>query len=237
MKKIMIAPSILSCDFSILKDELKKIEDSGADMVHIDVMDGNFVPNITIGPLIVEAIKKNTRLPLDTHLMIANPQKFVPAFIEAGSDIVTIHAEAFAKKTSPSSLTKGMSFSVNEIDEYRLQEALSLIKDKGKKAGVSLNPDSSFCIKGILKDIDMILLMSVHPGFGGQKFIEKVIPKIKEARSLYEGDIQVDGGINDKNVSSAVEAGANIIVAGSYFFSAKDPKEAVNKLRIKTESS
>lgn len=235
-KNILVAPSILSADFTALKDEIKKVEAAGADMVHIDVMDGSFVPNITIGPLIVAAIDRCTDLPLDVHLMIDEPHRFIKDFADAGGDIITIHAEAYGKSAGQASakpFKKGMSKTVEEIDEKRITEVLKQIKSLGKKAGISLNPDSPFCIGGALGEIDMILIMSVHPGFGGQGFIDKALPKIKEARTAYQGDIEVDGGINDKNVKSVIDAGANVIVAGSYFFSAKDPKEAVRKLRIK----
>jgi len=233
-KKILIAPSILSCDFSRLEQEVKRIESSGADMIHIDVMDGCFVPNVTIGPVVVSAIKKVTKLPLDVHLMIEAPHNLVKAFADAGSDIITIHAESYPLKpcSSKTPITqKGVSKTVDEIDEVKVKEVLAQIKSYGKKTGVSLNPNSPFCIKGILKEIDMILIMSVHPGFGGQEFIKDALPKIRQARKLYSGDIEVDGGINDKNAASVIAAGANIIVAGSYFFKSKDPKEAVKKLR------
>jgi len=235
-RKIMVAPSILSCDFSRLEQEVKKVELSGGDLIHIDVMDGCFVPNVTIGPVVVGAIKKVTKLPLDVHLMIEEPHNLIKAFADAGSDIITIHAEAYPLKTSCSSnktpiTQKGTSKTVDKIDEAKIKEVLAQIKSYGKKAGISLNPDSPFCIKGILKELDMILIMSVHPGFGGQEFIKEVLPKIKEARRLYSGDIEVDGGINDKNVKSVVASGANVLVAGSYFFRSKDPKKAVEKLR------
>ena len=229
---ILVAPSILSADFAKLEEEIKRIERSGADMIHIDVMDGHFVPNITIGPPVVRKIKQYSSLPLDVHLMIEKPHKFIKEFAEAGSDIITIHAEAYSVTNDKQEATKkGTSKTTDKIDEARVKEVLGQIRAFGKKRGLSLNPDSSFCLQGILDDVDMILIMSVHPGFGGQKFIDKVIPKIKEARSLYKGDIEVDGGINDKNVRSVIDAGANIIVAGNYFFSSKDPKEAVKKLR------
>ncbi len=242
-RRILVAPSILSADFSKLGDEIKKVEASGADMMHIDVMDGRFVPNITIGPLIVAAVKRCTRLPLDVHLMIEEPHRSIRAFANAGSDIITIHAEAYScgsritpvrrslgEGGNPES-RKGTSVSTDKIDEPRVKKVLAQIKGLGKKAGLSLNPDSRFCIQGVLGELDMILIMSVHPGFGGQGFIKASLPKIKEARKSYAGDIEVDGGINDKNVGAVIDAGANIIVAGSYFFSASDPKAAVKKLR------
>ncbi|HAZ11113.1 MAG: hypothetical protein A2047_04370 [Omnitrophica bacterium GWA2_41_15] len=232
-KKILIAPSLLSADFSILKDEIKRVEDSGADIIHLDVMDGNFVPNITIGPLIVEAVRRCTDMVLDAHLMIEEPHKFIKDFVKAGSDIITIHAEAYGleQRAKIKELKKGMSRTADKIDEGRVKEALRKIRSFGKRAGISLNPDSPLCIEGILKDVDMVLFMSVHPGFGGQSFIENVLPKIKTLRKIYSGDIEVDGGINDKNARSIIDAGANILVAGSYFFGAKDKKEAVEKLR------
>jgi ribulose-phosphate 3-epimerase len=234
--KILVAPSLLSADFSILRDEIKKIEDSGADMIHLDVMDGHFVPNITIGPLIVEASRRCTGMILDVHLMIEEPHRFIKDFAEAGSDIITIHAEAYVgaglKPAPTQGLKKGMSKTADKIDEKRIKEVLCEIKSFGKKAGISLNPDSPLCIESVLKDADMVLFMSVHPGFGGQSFIEKVLPKIKALRKIYSKDIEVDGGINDKTARLVIEAGANVLVAGSYFFGAKDKKEAVKKLRI-----
>lgn len=235
-RNILVAPSILSSDFSRLAEEVKKIEDSGADFIHVDVMDGHFVPNITIGPTVVKYIKKVSSIPLDVHLMIEKPHSFVKQFVEAGSDIITVHAEAYpftVGSGQSAAGSKGTSISVDKINEEKVKEVLCLIKSFGKKAGLSLNPGSPFCIKGVLTEVDMVLIMSVHPGFGGQSFIDKVIPKIKEARSVFAGDIEVDGGINDKNVGLVIEAGANVIVAGSYFFGEKDFKEAVRKLRKK----
>jgi len=235
-KKIRVAPSLLSADFSALKDEIKKVEDSGADMIHIDVMDGHFVPNITIGPLIVKAVRRCTKMVLDVHLMIEDPHKFIKDFAEAGSDIITIHAEAYSKsedsRVKGEGLKKGASRTTEKIDETRVKEILAQIKSLGKASGISLNPDSPLCIEGVLKNSDMVLFMSVHPGFGGQSFIETVLPKVKALRKIYSEDIEVDGGINDKNAGLVIEAGANILVAGSYFFNAKDKKEAVKKLRL-----
>lgn len=241
-RDILIAPSILSADFSVLRDEIRKAEDAGADMIHVDVMDGCFVPNITIGPLIVKSARACTDLPLDVHLMIEEPHKFIKDFAEAGSDIITVHAEAYGVETRDpipqgygagkrQETRRGASKTTSRINESRVKKVLAEIRSLGKKSGISLNPDSPFCIQGILDNVDMILIMSVHPGFGGQDFIPGVLPKIKEARRAFSGDIEVDGGVNDKNVGPIVAAGANIIVAGSYFFNAKDQREAIKKLK------
>lgn len=206
----MIAPSILAADFSRLKEEIKKAEKAGADMIHVDVMDGHFVPNITIGPLVVRDIRKVTKLPLDVHLMIEEPSKYIDEFRKAGSDIITIHAES----------------------EKNMEALLSRIKSLGIKAGVSLIPKSSInLIRKYLKRIDMVLIMTVEPGFGGQTFIRGTLSKIKKLRKIYDGDIQVDGGINKNTAKEVISRGANILVAGTYAFRAKDMKQAINDLR------
>jgi len=209
MKQIKIAPSILSANFAELGDEIKKVEDAGADMIHIDVMDGHFVPNITIGVPVVASIKKITKLPLDVHLMIENPERYIEAFAKAGADIITFHIEA-------------------TIHAHRLVQQ---IKALGLKVGISLNPATPISlIENIKDDVDMILVMSVNPGFGGQKFIEGVLPKIN-ALSGGKAEIQVDGGIGTNNIEEVVSAGANIIVAGSSIFGAQSSAEAVRELR------
>lgn len=210
MKKIIIAPSLLSADFTRLKDEIKRIEIAGADILHIDIMDGHFVPNITIGPAIVKTIEEITKLPLDVHLMIEKPQDYIKLFAAAGADILTVHIESCPG----------------------IEEILSKIKSLGIKAAVSIKPKTEVCsIERILNKVDMVLIMTVEPGFGGQTFIKEVVPKIRQLRRIYKGDIEVDGGINDKNAKLVVRAGANILVAGTYIFGAKDTKEAINKLR------
>lgn len=212
---IKVAPSILSADFSILGEEIKKIENSKADMVHIDVMDGHFVPNITIGPLVVSSIRPLTKLPLDVHLMINNPDRYLEAFKNAGADIITVHAEAV----------------------HHLDRVVSQIREMGLRAGVSLNPSTpETVIEYVLDKIDMILIMTVNPGFGGQSFIEGMTQKISLLkRTISERnlniDIEVDGGINEDTVSKVTDAGANILVAGSAFFSSKDPKAFVRLLK------
>ncbi len=212
---IKIAPSILSADFSKLGEEIKKIEVSNSDMVHIDVMDGHFVPNITIGPLVVSAIRPITKLPLDVHLMIENPEKYITAFREAGADIITVHAEAVT----------------------HLDRVISQIHESGAKAGVALNPAThESALEYVLDKIDMVLVMTVNPGFGGQKFIEGMTKKISNIRRAIQErnlnvDIQVDGGINEKTVSKVYNAGANIMVTGSAFFHNPDPVGFVRTLK------
>lgn len=210
--KIKVAPSILSADFSCLERELRKIELAGADMLHIDVMDGHFVPNITIGPPVIKCIRKITRLPLDVHLMIENPKRLINDFVDAGSDMLTMHIETIGKAEL---MTKSLE-----------------LRKKGIKVGVSLNPDTPLAkIKGLLDAVDFILVMSVNPGFGGQKFIPEVLPKIKELRAIFDGDISVDGGINAENAGEVIKAGANILACGSYIFKAVDKKSAIERIR------
>jgi ribulose-phosphate 3-epimerase len=215
MKKL--APSILSADFSRLGDEIKAVEEAGADYIHVDVMDGHFVPNITIGPLVVETIKNVTKLPLDVHLMISNPDKYIKDFIKAGSSILSVHAE-----TCP-----------------HLQRTINHIRELGIKPAVVLNPSTSLStLEYILEEVDMVLLMTVNPGFGGQKFISSMIPKIKKLRKLIDEkhlpvELEVDGGINLDNISKVVNAGADVIVAGSAVFKSKDCKETVRLMKKK----
>lgn len=210
--RIKVSPSILSADFSCLDREIKRIEAAGADLIHIDVMDGHFVPNITIGPVVVKYIKRHARIPLDVHLMIKEPEKFIGAFVDAGSDMITVHIET--------------------ISSSRLKaESLKLGK-KGVKLGVSLNPETSLeKIKKALGFVDFVLVMSVNPGFSGQSFIRQVLPKIRKLRAVFKGDISVDGGINEKTAKDAIAAGVNILAAGSYVFGAKDVKSAIERIR------
>ena len=202
MKKIQISPSILSADFSQLGNEIKRLEDGGADMIHVDVMDGHFVPNLTIGPPVIKALRNYTKLPFDVHLMITPVHKYIKNYAEAGADIITIHPEA----------------------TDNLKESINHIKELGKKVGVSLNPNTKIdIIKEFFSEINLILIMSVHPGFGGQKFIPEVLVKIKELKKIkdqqnFNFDIEVDGGINFDNSKLAIEAGANILVSGTTIF-------------------
>ncbi|WP_110929376.1 ribulose-phosphate 3-epimerase [Bacillus massiliglaciei] len=212
---VKIAPSILSADFARLGEEVLDVEKGGADYIHIDVMDGHFVPNITIGPLIVKAIRPITKLPLDVHLMIENPDRYIEVFAEAGADYITVHAEACT----------------------HLHRTVQLIKSKGIKAGAVLNPATPVSVlQHIIVDLDMVLLMTVNPGFGGQKFIHSVLPKISQLKKMAEQynpalEIEVDGGVNEETASLCKEQGATVLVAGSAIYNEKDRKTAIKKLR------
>ena len=212
---IKLAPSILSADFARLLEDVKKVEKAGCEYLHIDVMDGHFVPNITLGPAIVKSLRKDVNMVFDAHLMIENPDNYIKEFADAGCDIIVVHQEACT----------------------HLHRTIQNIKSHGVKAGVALNPATSIeTIKYVLEDVDMVLLMSVNPGFGGQSYIPVVTKKIKELRALIDEmgldiDIEVDGGVKPSNISEVVNAGANVIVAGSAIFNAGDIDEAVKSLR------
>ncbi|KAB0671320.1 ribulose-phosphate 3-epimerase [Oryzomonas sagensis] len=213
MKKI--APSILSADFSRLGDEIRAVEAAGADYIHIDVMDGHFVPNITIGPLIVEAARRVTSLPLDVHLMIENPDRYIPDFAAAGADIIVVHAEAV----------------------HHLHRTVQLIRSLGKRAGVSLNPATPLnALEFVLGDLDLVLLMTVNPGFGGQSFIEACLPKIQALRAMLdrrggEAELEVDGGVKTANIARIAHAGADVFVAGSAVFGSPDYAATIAEMK------
>jgi len=210
MKNVLIAPSVLSADFSRLGEEIESVERAGADWIHIDVMDGAFVPNITIGPVVVKSVRSATRLPLDVHLMINNPYDYVESFAKAGTDIITFHIEA-------------------EKDPV---EIIRLIKYFKMRAGVSIRPKTGVsALEKILPMVDMVLVMTVEPGFAGQAFMADCLPKVEEVRRIFKKDIQVDGGINDSTAADAIKAGANVLVAGSAVFGSKDYADAIKKLR------
>ena len=219
MKKIQISPSILSADFSQLGNEIKRLEEGGADMIHVDVMDGHFVPNLTIGPPVIKALRKQCSIKFDVHLMISPVHKYIEAYADAGADIITIHPEA----------------------TENLEQSILKINSLGKKVGVSLNPESKLdLITNYLEKIDLVLIMSVNPGFGGQKFMPEVLDKVKQLKDIKSKrnmnfDIEIDGGINFDNCQSAIEAGANILVSGTTVFKSNngDIKKNINLLKLK----
>jgi ribulose-phosphate 3-epimerase len=214
-----IAPSILSADFTRLGEEIKAVEKAGADYIHIDVMDGHFVPNITVGPMIVKAARRASGLPLDVHLMIENPELYIDDFVKAGSDLITVHAETVT----------------------HLHRLLGVIRDAGVKAGAALNPATPLSsIEYVLEHVDMVVLMTVNPGFGGQSFIPEVLPKITELKKMIvqrgmKLDIEVDGGINVKNIAQVARAGANVFVAGNAIFGSRDYAETISMMRKNIE--
>ena len=219
MKKIQISPSILSADFSQLGNEIKRLEEGGADMIHVDVMDGHFVPNLTIGPPVIKALRKQCSLKFDVHLMISPVHKYIESYAEAGADIITIHPEA----------------------TDNLETSILKIKQLNKKVGVSLNPESKIdLILDFLDKIDLVLIMSVNPGFGGQKFMPEVLEKIKKLSKIQDErnlnfDIEIDGGINFENYKKAIDAGANILVSGTTIFKSNDGdiKKNINLLKLR----
>jgi len=218
MKKIQISPSILSADFSQLGSEIKKLEEGGADLIHVDVMDGHFVPNLTIGPPVIKNLRKYTKLPFDVHLMISPVHEFIESYADAGADIITIHPEA----------------------TENLKESINLIKKFGKKVGVSLNPKTEIdTLIDEIENIDLVLVMSVNPGFGGQKFMPEILYKIKELKKIkdkskYRFDIEVDGGINFSNSKIVLEAGADILVSGTTVFKENDGNIKTNIEKLKS---
>ena len=213
----LIAPSILSADFSRLGEEIAAVEAAGADWIHVDVMDGRFVPNITIGPVVVASIRKATRLPFDVHLMIESPERFIDGFAGAGADTITVHVEAAA----------------------HLHRTVAMIREKGLRAGVSLNPATPLAlVEPILPDIDLLLVMTVNPGFGGQKFISGMIPKIAAAKRMIQRAapevlLEVDGGVHLKNIRSIADAGADVLVAGSAIFGSRDYAATIGAMKAR----
>ena len=230
-KAVKVSVSILCADFTNLEKEILKCEEAGVDIFHIDVMDGHFVPNITIGPLIIEALRSKTKLPIEAHLMIERPSMFIDPFLKAGADIISLHAECYAKEGYLSKEADGYTRKVDAIDVAKVAKDIKRIKDNGKKVAMVLNPGSPLCVEALLNDLDGVLIMSVNPGFAKQKFMPVALPKIQKLREMYDGDIAVDGGINQLTAPEAVKAGANILATASYFFSSDKPKETIQYLR------
>ncbi len=216
----LISPSILSADFARLAEAVQMVEAAGADWIHVDVMDGHFVPNLTVGPPMVEALRKVTSLPLDVHLMMTNPDDFIPEFVDAGADLLTVHVEACP----------------------HLHRTVQSIKERQVKAGVSLNPATSVtALEEILGDVDLVLVMSVNPGFGGQQFISSSLDKIRRIRTMINNSrssahLEVDGGVNPTNVASVIQAGANVLVAGSAIFGSKNIPETIRQMRTAAQT-
>ena len=214
-RRIIVAPSLLACDFGRLSEEVRKLEEAGADWLHVDVMDGHFVPNLTIGPVVVEAIRRASHLPLDVHLMLDHPEQFLKPFIDAGAHYLSVHVESPGLRS-----------------EAVLQQTLASIRRLGARVGLSLRPRTSAeSLKPFLEAIDLILVMTVEPGFGGQAFLPEVVPKISQVRAWFSGDIAVDGGMNAQSGQRCREAGANVLVAGTYIFRSESYRDAVRSLR------
>jgi ribulose-phosphate 3-epimerase len=213
-----VGPSILAADFANLETEVKRAQKAGADFLHVDVMDGHFVPNITIGPAVVAALDRATNLPIHSHLMIENPENYLAPFAESGSDIISFHIETLGK-TRHARLKKAHAI-IRELKRLKVRPA------------VALNPSTPLTdIKDLLEKLDWVLVISVNPGFGGQEFMSSVLPKIFDLRQIFEGDIEVDGGINDATAREAIHRGANVVAAGTYLFKARDMEEAIRRLK------
>lgn len=212
---VKVAPSILAADFSRLAEEVKLVEEGGADFLHFDIMDGRFVPNLSFGPIVVNSLRDKTGLPFEAHLMVEEPDRFVAPFVQAGADMITIHIECF----------------------HKLYATIEMIRSLGKRVGLALNPPTPLnTVEYLLKNVDMLLLMTVDPGFGGQRFIQEMVPKIREARKMIDAkglkiDLAVDGGVDEETASLAVRGGADVLIAGSAIFGRKDPKRAIEALR------
>jgi len=214
-RPVLIAPSLLACDFSRLAEEIRHVEEAGADWLHVDVMDGHFVPNLTIGPVVVEAIRRASRIPVDVHLMIEHPEEYLSPFIDAGAHVLTAHVEAPGLR-----------------DERVARETLEAIRRAGVRAGLSLRPRTpAKALTPFLDVLDLILVMTVEPGFGGQAFLPDVVPKVRQLREAFAGDIAVDGGINAQTGWACRQAGANVVVAGTYVFHAVSYRDAIDSLR------
>lgn len=229
--KIKVSASILSADFSNLASDVKVCEDANVDMLHVDAMDGHFVPVLTIGPLIIKAIRPITKLTIDAHLMVENPSYHIDSYIDAGADIISLHAECYGNRRDGCRDFWQFPKEVDSIDVNKALNDIHKIKQRGKKVFFVLNPGTPLCIKEILKDIDGVLIMSVNPGFSGQKFMPEVMQKLRNLRDIFDKDIVIDGGINKMTAPVAVDAGANILVTASYFFGSENKQETVKYLK------
>jgi len=236
-KTIQVGASILCADFANLGDEIKKCEDAGVDLIHVDVMDGQFVPNITIGGVIIKAIRPLTKIPIEAHLMIECPGRYIDDFIGAGADIISVHAECYGPRREHCRGQDQYPKEVDSVDTAKAQKDIKLIKGKGKKAFLVVNPGTPICFEPLLDALDGVLVMSVNPGFANQKFLPDVLAKVRQLRENFEGDIAIDGGINASTAPDAVREGVNILATASYFFGSKDPKETVKYLKSLKMSS
>lgn len=230
-KEIQVNASILCADFTKLGEEIKRCEDAGVDMLHVDVMDGHFVPNITVGQIIVQTLRSITRLPIEAHLMVEHPGRYIDSFAEAGADIISIHAECYGPLRLQCRELGQFPKEVDSIDAQKARKDILRIKEKGKKAFMVLNPGTPLCIGALLDDLDGVMIMSVNPGFARQKFMPAAVARIQDLRRGFRGDIEVDGGINELTAPGAVKAGANILATASYFFGAPVPKDVVCYLK------
>ncbi len=230
-KDIQVSASILCADFAKLGDEVRKCEEAGVDMLHVDVMDGHFVPNITIGKIIVEAMRPLTKLPIEAHLMIENPWRYIDDFIEAGANIISMHAECYGPRRDACKADDQYPKEVDTIDIEKARCDILKIKSKGAKAFMVINPGTPVCFTDLYDDLNGVLIMSVNPGFAKQKFMPEVLPKVGELLKGFSGDIAIDGGVKKETAPQAVDAGVNILATASYFFGAEDPKGAVEYLK------
>lgn len=228
---IRVNASILCADFRKLGEEIKRCEDAGVDMLHVDVMDGHFVPNISIGQMVVETIRPLTRIPIEAHLMIEHPTMYIDSFIAAGADIISIQAECYGKLRPGCRGLGQFPKEVDSINAQKVRKDILRIRAQGKKVFMVLNPGTPLCLDSVLNELDGVMIMSVNPGFARQQFMPAVLAKIRDLRQRFRGDIEVDGGINATTALEAVKAGANILATASYFFGAANPAEIVQHLK------